>query len=100
MTSAREEKAGFSAALKNTVSEFIWYLLEKREEHYRGRVVSKQCAFSQASDWALKVYLLILCLTKNEKIVLGKAPAYHSWKIKIPYSENSRRLPISGTQPS
>lgn len=42
MTSAREEKAGFSAALKNTVSEFIWYLLEKREEHYRGRVVSKQ----------------------------------------------------------
>lgn len=43
MTSAREEKAGFSAALKNTASEFIWYLLEKkREEHYRGRVVSKQ----------------------------------------------------------
>lgn len=43
MTSAREEKSGFSAALKNTASDFVWYLLEeKREEHYRGRVVSKQ----------------------------------------------------------
>lgn len=55
MTSAREEEAGFSAALKNTASEFVSYLLEKkREKHYRGRGVSKQSVFSQASDWALK----------------------------------------------
>jgi len=43
MTSAREEAAGFSAALQNTASEFIWCRLEKRRgNHYRGREVSKQ----------------------------------------------------------
>lgn len=41
--SAREEKAGFAAALKNTASEFVWCQLEKkRGKHYRGRAVSKQ----------------------------------------------------------
>lgn len=46
MTSAREEKAGFDASLKNTASELIWRQLDERNVTEARQYLIKMCIFT------------------------------------------------------